>query len=347
MQYRPLGRTGIKVSVVAFGAGPVPALLTAGDDTQQVGVVRRAIERGINWFDTAATYGGGQSEKSLGAALAAVGAPDDVRIATKVRLVDDQVERIGESVKASVTASLKRLGRERVALLQLHNSVTVRQGDQPTSLTPAHVLAPGGVLEAMHDLKREGLVEHLGLTGLGDPQALGELVDTGQFATVQIPYNLVNPSAGEDVGGGFAETNYGNLIARCARQGMGVFAIRVLAGGALVEREPSPYTLTTKFFPLDLYERDRQRAAVLRQVLDGERQSADESMAGTAVRYALSHTQVTSAIVGFSDTEQVDEIVAAADRGPLEPDLLARLRNALLQQMRDARQAAVPAKDVQ
>jgi len=324
MQYRRLGKTGIDVSAISFGAGPVPQLLTGGDASRQTDTVRRAIELGVNWFDTAATYGAGQSERSLGAALAILGRPVGVHVATKVRLMDDHLADIGAAVKASVAESLKRLGVERVALLQLHNSVTAGLGDQPTSLTPAHVLAPGGVLEAMHDLRREGLVEHLGLTGIGDPPALAELIDTDQFATIQIPFNLLNPSAGEDVGPDFAEVNYGNLIARCARQGMGVFAIRVLAGGAIVDQEPSAHTKTTKFFPLDLYERDRRKAAELRRIMP-----QGENLKRVAVRFVLSHPNVTSAIVGVSDAAQLEEVIEASEAGPLDAKLAGALGRAV------------------
>src|SRR5437868_14167058 len=130
MEQRPLGSTGVSVSIIAFGAGPVPATMTSEDPAAQVAVVARAIERGINWCDTAAGYGQGKSESALGAALRQLGASDRVHIATKVRLAEDQFEDIPRSVRASVDASLSRLGVSRVALLQLHNSITARRGDE-------------------------------------------------------------------------------------------------------------------------------------------------------------------------------------------------------------------------
>src|SRR5439155_24055246 len=99
----------------------------------------------------------------------------------------------------------------------------------------------------------------LGLTGIGQPDAMREVVRSGVFETMQVPYHLLNSSAGRVIPGSFAETNYGNIIAECAQQKMGVLAIRVLAGGALAGNAPSPHTLKTPFFPLELYERDRER----------------------------------------------------------------------------------------
>src|SRR5947209_3224600 len=123
MQYRPLGTTGIRISAVSFGAGPVPALLTRADAAdRQLATLRAALDAGINWFDTAPTYGAGQSESSLGAALAKL-APAGVHVATKVRLPVEELSHIRRFVLASVDASLQRLNRPQVTLLQLHNSI--------------------------------------------------------------------------------------------------------------------------------------------------------------------------------------------------------------------------------
>jgi aryl-alcohol dehydrogenase-like predicted oxidoreductase len=130
----------------------------------------------------------------------------------------------------------------------------------------------------------------------------------------------LNPSAGREVSVEFGEVNYGNVIGECARQSMGVFAIRVFAGGALTGQPPSPHTLTTKFFPLDLYERDQGRAAELEKQVP-----AGHSLPELALRFAVSHPAVTSALVGFSCPEQVDEVVRFSAAGPLCPELLESL----------------------
>lgn len=321
MNYRPLGGTGIRISEVSFGAGPVPALLTRDKDAEtQAATVRRAIESGINWFDTAATYGDGRSESSLGAALAELRA-GDVHIATKVRLSPDKLDDISSCVLASVESSLQRLRRPRVTLIQLHNSVTARRGDQPTSITPADVLGPRGVLAAFDKLRRDGKATYFGLTGLGDVGALREVVRSGSFATIQVPYHLLNPSAGSDLAPEGIEADYGNIIGECQRMGMGALAIRVFAGGALVGQPPSEHTKTTKFFPLALYERDLRRAAALENDLP-----ADLSLKELAVRFVLNHPGVSSAIVGFSSPEQVDEVLSYAARGPLPAEMAAWLQ---------------------
>jgi aryl-alcohol dehydrogenase-like predicted oxidoreductase len=320
MEYRTLGSTGIRVSAISFGAGPVSQLLVGERNPTQRETVRKAIESGVNWFDTAATYGDGQSEENLGRVLSDLGAHDQVHVATKVRLMPNQLRAIGLHVRESVLTSLRRLRLERIALLQLHNSITAETGAQPTSLTPAHVLAAGGVLEEFQRLQQQGLVGHFGLTGLGEPAALEQVIDSGAFDTLQIPYNLLNASAGHKVSADFVETNYGDLISICAQRGMGVFAIRVLAGGALAGNPPSPHTLKTPFFPLELYERDSQRADDI-----AARLPPGLGREEAAIRFALSHPAVSSAIIGFASGEQVLQAARFAEAGPLNPACLAQI----------------------
>lgn len=321
MEHRTLGSTQIPVSAVAFGAGPVSQLLTGEHRDVQRETIARAVELGVNWFDTAATYGAGRSEENLGRSLAELGLQSRVHVATKIRIMPEMLDDVAGAARRSLAASLERLRLERVTLVQIHNSITACAGAQPTSLTPAHVLAPGGLLEEMERLRGEGLVAHLGLTGLGEPAALREMIASGAFATIQIPYNLLNPSAGHVAPPAFSGTDYGNVIDDCRGRQMGVFAIRVLAGGALAGRPPSPHTLKTPFFPLELYRQDCARAERLAELLP-----AGMSREEAAVRFSLSHPAVTSAIVGFAAPDEVDQIARFASLGPLDEELLGRLR---------------------
>jgi aryl-alcohol dehydrogenase-like predicted oxidoreductase len=329
MQYRPLGLTGIRVSAVAFGAGPVPALMVGDAREAQAAVVRRAIEAGVNWFDTAATYGQGQSETNLGEALRRAGVRTgvDVHVATKVRLSPEHLDRgaTARAVRESLLASLRRLGLASVTLLQLHNSVTARRGDEPSSVTPYDVLRPGGIADAMGELRADGLVRHLGLTGIGRPDALREVIRSQRFETIQVPYHVLNPSAGHAMPVGFGETDYGNVIADCAAQQMGVLAIRVFAGGALAGGEPSAHTLKTPFFPLELYRRDQRRAARLAEALAAR---GRVGLKEAALRFVLGDPRVAAAIAGFGEPAHVDEAAAWAREGPLPEDVLDELRRA-------------------
>jgi aryl-alcohol dehydrogenase-like predicted oxidoreductase len=313
MMYRTLGRTGVRVSAVSFGAGPVSGLMTGADHAAQLATVRRAVEVGINWFDTAAGYGDGRSEANLGRVLAELGVADRVHVATKVRLPPEMPADVAGYVRRSVEASLGRLRLSRVRLLQLHNGITANRGDEPASFAPADVLER--VVGAFHRVRDEGLADFVGLTGTGHADALREVVGSGAFDAMQVPFNVLNPSAGVP-GAADGEADYGDVIGVAAARGMGVFAIRVFAGGALLDRPPSAHTLTTPFFPLALYERDLERARRLR-----ERVAGRLPMPEVAVRFALSHPAVSSAIVGFGSPDHVDEVARMRLDVPPPPDV--------------------------
>lgn len=315
ISYRTLGRTGISVSELAVGCGPIANLMTGQDRENQIAVLQRAIDCGLNWIDTAATYGQGQSETSIGRALNALNAAGRVHIATKVRLLPEDLQDIKAAVRKSIEGSLTRLGVSRVALLQLHNAITDRRGDEATSITPQDVLGRSGVLDALLQLRAEGLTEFVGLTAVGQANPLRTVIASGGFDTMQVPYNLLNPSAGFDLPASFPETNYGNVMSLAAEQRMGVFVIRVFAAGALLNQDPGPYTAASKFFTLDLYRRDQIRAQQLRESFGSETDLKELS-----VRFALQHPCVHSAIIGFSQPQHVAEAITFAQRGAI-PDL--------------------------
>lgn len=326
MHYRTFGAGGVKVSALAIGAGPVPGLMVGSDRERQLAVLRRAMEVGINWIDTAATYGNGASEASLGEALADLGAADRFHLATKVRLTDEAFVDIEAFVRASVERSLDRLRVGRVALLQLHNSITRRRGDEPTSVTPEDVLGTGGVVDAFEKLRREGKAVHLGLTALGAPAALKEVLCSGRLDAIQVPFGLANPTAAFAPSAGFEESDHGGIVPFAANLGMGVFAIRVFAGGALVGAPPSPHTHTTRFFPLDLYRRDERRAERIAAALAG-RMTIREA----AIRFSAGQPGVTSAIIGFSEPGHIDEAARAIEKGPLPLGIVSSLLKAVFE----------------
>lgn len=308
MQYRTLGRTGIKVSMISFGAGPVSGLMTGSDANAQRDVVTAAIEAGINWIDTAPGYGAGSSEANLGRVLSEIKPALPVHIATKVRVPLESNEPISDFIRRSIDESLQRLKVSSVTLLQLHNGITAGRGDEPASITPEDILSRDGVADTFDRLRDEGIILHTGLTGTGQPSAMKAVIRSGRFDTVQAPFNALNPSAGvtadpRSAERGYEDTDYGNILADSAEQRMGVFAIRVFAAGALLGQAPSAHTLKTPYFPLDLYQRDAARAEQLRTEL-----RAGESMTAFAIRFVLSHSAVSSAIIGFGSPSHVGEL---------------------------------------
>jgi len=308
MQFRPLGSTGLTVSAVSFGGGPVSGLLTSTSVDTQRSVISRAVELGVNWFDTAATYAHGQSEANLGLALAGIHSEQPLHVATKVRVQVPTKTDLRSLVVASVIESLARLNLPRVTLLQIHNSITRNRNDQPTSITPDDVLGPEGLLAGMEDVRAAGFVEHFGLTGIGDADALEIVMQSGRFATIQAPFHLLNPSALRTTPTTLCDPDYGGFLQVADKLGMGIFAIRVFAAGALLGAEPSGHTLQTPFFPLSLYRRDQVRAHQL-----AEQIGSMTALREMALRYVLSQSQFASAIVGIGTIDHIEEAARIAD----------------------------------
>lgn len=323
MRYRPLGSTGLMVSEISFGAGPVSGLMTDGVADQQRSVIEHAIRSGINWFDTAAGYGAGRSETHLGRALQTIHAPQPVHVATKVRLLLHGETDLRPMVIKSVRESLERLQLSKVTLIQVHNSITHHRDDEPTSLTPEDVLGPHGMLAAMEDLRADGCVDHFGLTGIGQPEALRTVIHSRRFATIQAPLHVLNPTALTS-SLLHCRPDYGGFLQDAAAVGMGILAIRVYAGGALLDAPPSAHTLKTPFFPLDLYKRDRTNARTLAHQL-----GCAGSLSQWALRYVLTQRGVSTCLLGLATTEQIDTALRTCEGGPLTDDEQAQLAAAL------------------
>ena len=145
MEQRTLGRTGLRVSALGFGCGDVGGLIVRGTPAERERAVRRAIDAGVNYFDTASSYGNGVSEQNLGATLKAVGVRPYV--GTKFRVEPADADLAG-AVGRSLDASLKRLAMDSVDLLQLHNLI-VREDGAP---------APGRGLTARPGSRMAALV---------------------------------------------------------------------------------------------------------------------------------------------------------------------------------------------
>src|ERR1700746_2291984 len=136
METRTLGRTGPAVSGLGVGCGAVGGLMVRGNPADQERAVARAVELGINYFDTAAMYGNGESERNLGRVLKTL--KPDIFVGTKVRVPDSERNRVAAAVTASLEASLERLQLDHVDLFQLHNHITADGSDG--GFTPETVL---------------------------------------------------------------------------------------------------------------------------------------------------------------------------------------------------------------
>jgi aryl-alcohol dehydrogenase-like predicted oxidoreductase len=322
MQYRTIGKTGLRVSEIGFGCGNNAVLMVKAPYEEQVKVVRRALDAGINFFDTAFAYGLGKSEENLGRVLKEIGATPV--ISTKIRLEADCVGDIKAATIRAIEVALERLGRERVDFVQLHTRVTAERGvDKRFSLAPNDVLGSNGVIDGFKAMRERGKVGFFGFSGLGDPAALHELVDSGEFHGFQCYYNLLNPSAGQPVPSGFSALDYGLILDRAAAKGMGAFVIRVLAAGALTS-DPSAggggsgQTLS----PGSDYPTDLQRAEKIETALG----VGGQGLTQTAIRFALMSSSVSTVLVGFSNPAHVDDAVACSGMPGLAQSQMGSLR---------------------
>ena len=318
MQYRTLGSTGLKVSALGFGCGAVGGLLVKGEYPAMRRAVERAIELGINYFDTAAMYGSGQSEANLGAVLRELGAP--VLVGTKVSLGPADLEHSAEAVAAHAEASLRRLGRDCVDVLYCHNFVGLQRQQGQAGVAD---LEP--VLRALQRLQQEGKTRAVGFNGLGDTQAVHRTLGLGGFHALQTCYNLLNPTAGRAAPSGFPFQDYQQLIDRAAGQGTGVVAIRVLAGGALSGSPDRHPVATAQVGPISTsadYAADVARARRFYFIVE---EGHADSLAEAAVRFALGKEGISSVLVGISSLEQLEAAAQAQAKGPLPPVVLGRL----------------------
>src|SRR5271169_1220789 len=121
MEQRTLGRTKVKLSVLGFGCGAVGGLMVRGTPGDQERAVARALEQGINYFDTAAAYGNGASEENLGRVLKSL--KPEIFLSTKFTVLPEHRKNLAEGIAQSLEQSLRRLGRDHVDLLQLHNRI--------------------------------------------------------------------------------------------------------------------------------------------------------------------------------------------------------------------------------
>ena len=319
MKYRPLGNTGLSVSEIGFGCGNVGGLMVRGEHSDQVRAVARAMELGINYFDTAPSYGDGQSETNLGRVLNELSA--DVYVGTKFRVTTHEPGRIKGNVIASVDESLTRMQREQVDLMQMHNHVaSVAEGG---SVTPEEAL--GEVVDALRELREQGKVRFWGMTAVGETEALHRVIDSGMLNTAQSVYNLLNPSAGNVVSSGFDMPDYGNLIGRAADSGMGVLVIRVLAAGAL-SGEPARHPIAVPTVaPIGSgqdYDQDQSRADGFRFL---QRDGYVDNLVEASLRFALGNAGVSSVLVGYSSLDHLEQAVEYAEKGPLPQEAMARL----------------------
>ena len=196
MEYRQLGKTGLKISRLGFGGIPIQKIDAEGTKA----LVRSLIREGVNYIDSARGYT--VSEEYLGYALE--GVREQFVLATK------SMARTKEAMEKDVSTSLKNLRTDYIDLYQIHNP-----GPQDLET----VMAPGGALEALQEAKEQGKIGHIGIT-LHSLDLFRQAVELPWVETIMFPYNIV-------------ETQGEEMIARCKEKNIGFICMKPLAGGAI------------------------------------------------------------------------------------------------------------------
>jgi aryl-alcohol dehydrogenase-like predicted oxidoreductase len=319
MEKRKFGRTGLDISVLTFGCGAVGGLMTKGAPADQERAVARAIEAGVNHFDTAAAYGDGASEQNVGRVFASL-KPDAI-LSTKVR-VPAQRPDIAGAIAASLEASLKRLKRDHVDVFQLHNTIGARADGMTMSVD--EVLSD--VVPALNLARAQGKIRFTGFTAIGETEALLALIASGAFDSAQVPYNALNPSAGEAIAAAYPAQDYGRILDRAAEKGVGTIGIRALAGGALsgsVARNPLGLQEVEPIGSGADYAKDAARAKRLEPMV---REGHASSLTEMAMRFVISNPRLSTAEIGLADIGELEAALSAVNKGPLSGAALTRLK---------------------
>ena len=316
MKYRSFGETGISCSEIGFGAWALGGQWGAQSDADSVAALNLAIDRGVNFIDTAAVYGAGRSERLIAKVLrerAAAGKKETIFVATKTPpaagpwppspycLAD---ERYPEAyLRANLAERLANLGGRRLDLLQLH-TWTRAWNRNPTPF------------KVLRELQKEGKI---GLVGVSTPEhdqnSVIPLMRDGWVDSVQVIYNL------------FEQEPAAELLDVAKTCGVGIIVRVVFDEGALTGRfntdtKFAPDDFRSQYFAGDRLPRAIARAEEIRRDLAG----SGFTMPQAAIKFALAHPAVSTVIAGIRNVAQAEANCAVSDLPDLPAPLLVRLR---------------------
>lgn len=298
MKYRRFGKTDWQVSEIGLGGSWFYGRPEFGLKPVEHGVamVERALELGINYFDTAPLYGKGRSEEVLGIALKGVTEP--CYLATKVGYYPEPFDYTRDTVWSGFEASLKRLQRDRVDLLQVHESEQAGWEG---------IFGKHRTLEALLEIREQGLCQHIGLTGSDLVLMRDILAREDAFVSVITfcKYDLLVYEA-RDV-----------LVPTAAGRDVAVICASPVHGG-LLGSQRDHWIAQGRF--ADLYGKlERVEAALADQ---------DEDISRLALRYLLSDSKVSILLSGVATLEELEASASVCDGRHLSPELIQRIESA-------------------
>lgn len=309
MKYRVLGKTGYEISEISFGAWAIGGSWGRVDDSESLDALRRGIELGINFIDTADVYGDGRSESLVAQALKDF-PHEKVYVATKAgrRLNPHTAEGYtAENLTAFAERSLQNLGTETLDLLQLH-------------CPPTEVYYKPEVFEALDGLVKSGKIRHYGVSVEKVEEGL-KAIEYPNTASVQIIFNM------------FRQRPLERFLSECQKRQVGIIARVPLASGLLTgklnresvfadddhrsfNREGEAFDRGETFAGVD-YSRGLKAAEELKRLVPG-----GFTLAQMALRWILQFAEVSCAIPGAKRRSQVEDNVRAADMPKLSPEVM-------------------------
>lgn len=317
MQYRELGKTGIRVSVIGFGAWAIGGAVGASgaplgwgktSDDESLAAIRRARDLGVTFFDTADSYGFGRSESLLGIVLSRK--RQDVVIATKVGNVRSSTGELRKDftkqhIFHAVDGSLKRLRTDYIDVYQMHNP-------------SVQDLAREEIQEAMEMLQDAGKVRFWGVS-VSTPEEGIEIINRGWGHTLQVLYNILNQAPAKE------------LFPLARQRGYGVITRVPLASGLLTGKFRSDTTFSSddvrqNFLTPRRLDEAVERIDTVKSIVGAS--SSSRVLTDSALKFAIADDAIATTIPGARNVHQV-EINAAAGEGALPADVVEKLRTRL------------------
>jgi D-threo-aldose 1-dehydrogenase len=300
LELRTLGTTGLLVHPLCIGCaelGNMPETFAypVGED-QALETIRAIFKSQINFLDTAASYGDGESERRIGKVLHELGGvPGGFVVATKADRDLQTGDFSGDQIRRSVERSLRLLGLDKMQLVYLHD---------PEHSTFDEMMAPGGAVDVLQRCKEEGLIEHLGIAGGPIPMMI-QFVETGLFeaAISHNRYTLLNVSANP-------------LWDICVERG--VAAVNAAPyGSGILAKGPSKYPrYAYQEIEGELLEQARRLEAICNRYT--------VPLAAAALQFSLRDPRIVSTIVGMTRPERLEQTIALAEH-PMPEEIWAEL----------------------
>jgi D-threo-aldose 1-dehydrogenase len=297
---RTLGATGLEVTTVCVGCAPLgnmpETFAYSVAEEQALATLRAVFSSPINFVDTAASYGDGESERRIGIVLKELGGvPPGYVLASKADRDLKTGDFSGDQMRRSVERSLRLLGLERLPLVYLHD---------PEHTSFEATMAPGGAVEALLRCKDEGLIEHVGVAG-GPVDMEIRYVETGAFSAVitHNRYTLLNRSANP-------------LLDSASRRGLGVVNAAPYGSGMLAKGPEAYPRYAYQDAPQELVQRTRQMNDLCRQY--------GVPLAAAALQFSLRDPRIHSTIVGMTRIERIAQTIELAQH-PIPDELWPQL----------------------